>query len=166
MVEAVVTLPVFIILFIGVFFIRDSLVVTQEEDTRARSCAWRYSRSACTEVPEDCKDLVATGSSGAGLDDADEGVRAALGDVESAGNASGGDGMEFVKKVAGDIIGPAINELFSRTAVSETEGAVERPVLFGGGTVRIEGHYQLACDLEERDPLSIAKDAWRMARGK
>jgi hypothetical protein len=166
MVEAVATLPVFIILFVGIFYVRETLVVTQELDTKARSCAWRYSRNACQNIPKDCEGFLEIGSSSPGNEDSVARVNESLEGVKRAAGSSDGDGEKFVEKMAGKLIGPAIEDLFSKMAVASPVRKVERPMLFGGQAVTIKGHYQLACDLEEAKPLDIAKSAWNLARGK
>ncbi len=165
MVEAVAMLPVFIILFVGLFFVRDSLVETQRQDTLARSCAWRYSKSACTDIPPECEGLVRSGSAelqdSSGLED----LNNALEDAQSAAT-SGGGGQDLIYGMLGERIGGWVTDLFSRAAIADTAGEIERPVMFGGGTVQVKGHYQLACDLEEVTPMEIALESWNLARGK
>lgn len=165
MVEAVAMLPVFIILFVGLFFVRDSLVETQRLDTLARSCAWRYSKSACTSIPPECIDLVHPGS--ADLKDSSrmQEMHNALKDAQNAAT-SGGSGQNLIYGMLGDRIGGWVTDLFSRAAIADPAGEIERPPLFGGGTVQVKGHYKLACDLQEVTPGEIALEAWNLARGK
>ena len=57
-VEAVVALPVLVLLFIAVFFFRDLAGARHEAATKARSCAWLYSANNCTTVPAGCEGVL------------------------------------------------------------------------------------------------------------
>lgn len=46
-VEAVVVLPVFLILFISLFYVRDQVLARQATQEQARTCAWLYSANNC-----------------------------------------------------------------------------------------------------------------------
>jgi hypothetical protein len=45
--EAVVVLPIFIVLFISLFYVRDQVLAKQAAQERARTCAWLYSWNNC-----------------------------------------------------------------------------------------------------------------------
>src|SRR6185436_2807630 len=64
-VETVVVLPVFILIFISLFYVRDQVLTKQAAQERARTCAWLYSWNNCEfnddVMPAECKDVVAPG---------------------------------------------------------------------------------------------------------
>lgn len=159
MVELVMALPVFVLLFAGVFYVRDLAVETQRQDEIARSCAWRYSMNGCTEVPVGCAvheespPEIPAGE----LDDA-------LQNVGNAGaSGSGTDGL--IQEFVGEIITPMIQNALGRSAVSEPHGEVIKQPIFGGGSHEISARYQLSCNLQKKDPIDIAGDAWSIFYG-
>lgn len=165
MVEAVAILPLFIILFVGIFYLRDSLIKSQELDAQARSCAWRYSKNACTVVPAGCEEFVREGDSKLADQSAKDRIDDALSEAQRS-IANDGDGEQFIKKMIGKRIGPAISKLFGKAAFAEPSESIERPALFGGGTVRIQSHYGLACNLKNATAETIANEAWQLANKK
>src|ERR1700690_2403507 len=58
MVEAVVVLPVLIILFVSVFYVRNQVLARQAAESKARACAWAFSMNNCNAVPPGCDGLV------------------------------------------------------------------------------------------------------------
>ncbi len=53
-VEAVVILPFFVLLFLGLFFLREAFLEKQRLQAKARTCAWLYSQNGCNVVPPGC----------------------------------------------------------------------------------------------------------------
>jgi hypothetical protein len=51
--ESLIMLPVFMIIFFGVMYLKDSVVAAEVNLSRARDCAWEYSNNACPKGGDD-----------------------------------------------------------------------------------------------------------------
>ena len=146
-VEAVIVLPVFIIIFVSVFYVRGQVFSRQAAETKARTCAWAYSMKNCSEIPPGCEGVLQV-VSGAGQVD---------GKIEKAlSGATGG----LVGPVIAKVLEPALKAAFGRSLDASTQESYQRPALYGGGTATSSGSYHLACNLTPETALEVAKDAW------
>jgi hypothetical protein len=153
-VEAVVALPVFIILFIGVIFVRDLTGAKLEADAEARRCAWQYSSNGCTAVPPGCDHYVHTGSMG--LDNPDVG-----GALNSAKDRiSNGNLQAAILTSLTKVVLEPLTDAFTKNLEVSMPIDRQRPRLFGGGTSRVIGKYHLACNLESKTQDDIINQAW------
>src|SRR5690606_2836489 len=125
-----------------------------------RSCAWRFSKNGCEKVPAGCAVHEEPPP-----DISDGRVKNAIKSVESAA-ASGSDADGFIYKMAGKLISPEMNKAFGRTAVANPKTEIERQLFFGGGTSEVTARHQIACNLQSKEPIDVAKDAWALATGK
>jgi hypothetical protein len=146
-VEAVVVLPVFIIIFVSVFYIRSQVLSRQAAESKARTCAWAYSMKNCNEIPPGCEGVLQVVSGAGRVDDKIEGALS---------SATGG----LVGPVIAKVLEPALKAAFGRALDARTQKSYERPTLYGGGTATTSGSYHLACNLTPETPLDVAKDAW------
>jgi hypothetical protein len=150
--EAVVVLPIFIVLFISLFYVRDEVLAKQAAQESARTCAWLYAWNNCEfdadTMPAECKD---TGTEAAIGADAAKEVTSAL----------AGDG--FFTDIVSAIIDPALKDAFGRAIDFKISRNIERPILYGGKTQTFIGDYHLACNLPPTTAETVAKDAWRRA---
>ena len=146
-VEAVIVLPVFVILFVSVFYVRSQVLARQASESKARTCAWAYSMNNCNTVPPGCEGLVkVVRESGPVADKVSQ----------AASKATGG----LAGPVVHQVLSPALDAAFGRSLDSNTQQSYERPPLYGGGTQSASGSYHLACNLTPETPLDVAKDAW------
>lgn len=147
--EAVVVLPIFIVLFISLFYVRDQVLAKQAAQERARSCAWLYSWNNCefdaSSMPAECRDVVASTPVGA---DAAKAVSEKL----------TGDG--FFANVVSKMVDPALKAAFGSAIDVNVSRGVTQPLLYGGHAQSTSGNYHLACNLKPTTPLDVAKDAW------
>jgi hypothetical protein len=146
-VEAVVVLPVFVIIFVSVFYIRGQVLSRQAAESKARTCAWAYSVKNCNEIPPGCESVLQVVSGAGQVDDKIE---------EKLAKAKAG----IVAPVIAKILEPALKAAFGRALDARTQQFYERPALYGGGTATSSGSYHLACNLTPETPLDVAKDAW------
>jgi hypothetical protein len=148
-VEAVVVLPIFLVLFISVFYVRDQVLTKQAAQERARTCAWLYSANNCEFdeklMPAECKDVV---------------VEAPIGSdaAKAATDKLTGDG--FFHDVVSKLIDTALEDAFGRAIDVKVQREVARPTLYGGKSTTLSGDYHLACNLKPKTKLDVATDAW------
>jgi hypothetical protein len=157
-IEAVIVIPVFIALFIGVAYVSRVAELGQSAEMTARSCAWLYSAQNCKGVPPGCEGYLrartAVSTGGNKVDDALHGGKNSLPHGSSAQN--------FVSGVVGSLLESAIQDAFGRTLDASVPAATDQPELFGGKTVTVTGNYNLACNLAPTTLGDVAKDAWSL----
>jgi hypothetical protein len=160
MVEAVIALPVLIVIFVSVLYVRDLVLARQQAATQARSCAWLYSARNCGgEIPAGCEgvlgELTFNGSKNPALEEA------LRGGVEGALREAGVDNG-LVADVLTEVLKPAIDRALGSSVPATAERELTRPGLYGGGTKVVQGKYELACNLAPTTPAEVAKDAWNV----
>jgi hypothetical protein len=142
-------LPIFLVLFISVFYVRDQVLTRQVAQERARTCAWLYSANNCefdaNSMPAECNDVVTKAPFAS---DAAKAVTDKL----------TGDG--FFHDVVNTMLDSAVETVFGDAINAKVTREVARPTLYGGDTQAIAGEYHLACNLKPKDKLDIAKEAW------
>jgi hypothetical protein len=166
-VEAVIVLPLFVILFVGIFWIRDRQEAKLIADQEARRCAWTYSALGCdrNHIPEGCE-----------VRDADLQIQGDLSipyesvstSVSSMATNQGDLGLgNFVKNLILDNVVARLGEALTHNTEATTAIERERPDLFGGGQAMISGKYRLACNLTGHTPEALLDAAWNklMPRG-
>ena len=155
-IEAVIVIPVFFILFLGVEYASHVAEIGQAAEMTARSCAWLYSANNCSEVPPGCEGYLRAGTSssntGNKIDDALKSGEAAL--------QHGGNGGNFVSGVIGSLLESAIRDTFGRHLDTSVPAVTDRPAVFGGKQVTVAGNYHLACNLSPTNLENVAADAW------
>jgi hypothetical protein len=156
-VEAVVALPVFALLFVGILYLDARFTARNDAEGQARSCAWLYSAANCANVPVECEGIVTTRTTSGLVPDA----------VANAVN--GGDGKlrsmgALVTNIVDGLLGRALGGVFGRSLDAAATRTVERPMVFGGRTIAVVGRYYLPCNLEAEEAESVAKDAWDIFR--
>jgi hypothetical protein len=158
MVEAVVVLPVFVILFVSLVYVRDLGLAKQQAEMQARSCAWLYSASNCSFrgglVPAECEGVLREGhvSASPDLEQALENGKSQILEQASPEGA--------LSSVVAPLLGDAISAAFGRSLSAEVRREVARPSLYGGKTAAVTGRYHLACNLTPQEPEDVALDAW------
>jgi hypothetical protein len=157
-VEGVVVLPVFVILFVGVIFVRDMLSARFEAQQEARRCAWAYSDNGCEAVPADCAQVLAEPRLDMSMPKASQ-VKDQL--IARVGDVHGGITQAGIRNIIeGVVTGYIVKALtwkFDATRVVERK----RPHLFGGGTSLVPGHYRLACNVAETKQESLIGQVWQ-----
>lgn len=160
-VEAVIVLPVFVIVLLGLFYVRDQAIATQQAEQQARSCAWLWAAQACEgPIPAGCE--------GKGLltrDDAPDmpppdlqgQLDEQLGRIEQGRDVSGGD---VVMGIVGPTLGNALEAAFGNATVAKTSRQVSHSPLFGPGQKTVNGRYRMACNLHPTALEEVAKNAW------
>ena len=167
-IEAIIVLPIFVLLFVGVLYFADLIQAKTDADTEARRCAWLYSMANCGEVPEGCArpdDAPPTASNpfqkalDTGIGKAQNGAQVAP--VPRDNNEDVPDIFESIVK---PILGKAINEVTNGNRVAHASRTVRRPPLFGGNTANPGGQYRLACNLTAQTERNIGAQVWHLLR--
>lgn len=158
-VEAVVALPVFVILFVGVCFLRNMTEARLTTDQLARRCAWEYSNNGCKDVPAGCDRVF----SEVGLGE----INMNVGDALRAGADSfvgSGDGKAAIRRVLEWLVVNLVTQAFTKSIDAKPAVERERPGLFGGGRSRVQGRYRLACNLPRDTQGNVAQKVWDQFR--
>jgi hypothetical protein len=158
-VEGVIVLPVFVVLFVGVFFVRDLLSAKLATDEEARRCAWQYSANACEAVPTGCEDVL----KGVHRGNITPNLDTTIGQLEK-GFSTNSDATTAVKKIIENVVVDAIAKAFTRSLDANKTIEQGRPGLFGGGNSIVSGKYRLACNIPKQEGDNIAKAAWKQFR--
>lgn len=146
-VEAVIVIPIFMILLVSLYYVKDQILAQQAADIHARYCAWAFSANSCDVVPPGCENVVGVGSEGGEIrqEVSDQLDKMSLGLVKGAVMA---------------ILDPALRAAFGRSLDANTQKSFGRPALCGGGAATIRGHYHLACNIAVRAPEEVAWSIW------
>jgi hypothetical protein len=148
-VEAVVALPVLVLLFVAVFFFRDRAGAQHETATRARSCAWLYSANDCRGIPAGCEGVL-TDTSAVG-DASEIPMPAIAGDSEENRKVNG---------IVSGLLDKALLTLFGSGVKAHATKGVRRPSVLGEGTLELSSDYHLACNLAPTTADRVVRDAW------
>jgi len=158
-VEAVVVLPVFVIIFISLLYVRDIAVTKQAAEEQARTCAWLYTARDCEgAMPAGCDHVLTDAPAPSVIaPDVDKAFNDGLDALKSGETPAGG---KLVSDAIAPLVGSALEAAFGRAIEANTVHAVERPGLFGGGQRTVKGRYHLACNLPHTTAGKVAEDAW------
>lgn len=159
-VEAVIVLPLFVILFVGIFWIRDRQEAMLIADQEARRCAWTYSALGCDDrhIPDGCAvrdaDLQLKGDLSIPYESVSTSVR-------SMATNQGDLGLgNFVKNLILDNVVARLGQVLTHNTEATKNLERERPELFGGGQSIVSGKYRLACNLKGHTPEALLDEAW------
>lgn len=152
-VEAVIVLPIFVLLFVGMMYFGKLTLARADAEAEARSCAWSYSMNNCREVPAGCE--VPSNAPPSASNPLAEAIKNGRGALEEKTST-------LVATIVSTLLGSAVNEALGGSRVTTASRAVERPPLLGGNTKTVTGKYRLACNLAPETPGSVADKAWNM----
>jgi hypothetical protein len=156
MVEAVIVIPVLILIWASLYYLGDLFAVQQALEAKARSCAWLYSARNCQVVPAGCERVLTDSQGSADVapevgDALEEGGRKAL---------EGADTQGVVATVAGKLVAGPLLAAFTSSVNAKATRDVDQPAAFGGGLKTVTGRYHLACNLAPTSPEEMAQKAW------
>lgn len=136
-VEAVVMLPLFVVLLLGTRWVvhrhTEELVTT----ARARECAWRTAMNGCDEIPTECRGLVDVATP---VDAAGELLSGRVRRQLSEGNPLAG------LLLGVPVLGEGIRALLPREASAVVRMEVKKPELFGKGAVELAAKLSVSCN--------------------
>lgn len=145
-VEAVVALPVLILLFISVFYVRDNSLALQSAANQARTCAWLHSAANCPEDPSE----IPAACRGAVLEvDPDNVDSPELPDVVDPLGEAIDLVLEGVRQAA-----------FGKATTVKAERSFDPPKIYGGGTKVVHRNYHLACNIQKKELGDVITEAW------
>jgi hypothetical protein len=150
-VEAVIVLPVFVLLFIGVMYFGRLAVAKADTDTDVRRCAWLYSMGNCQEVPEGCAEPTHAAPRQSNV-------------LQKAFETRSGKLNDRIAGLVISLMDNVINDAFLSPRVAHASRTVTRPPLFGGNVATVAGEYPLACNLTPRTAIGVADNAWKLLR--
>jgi hypothetical protein len=158
-VEAVVVLPVFIILFVAVLFIRDLAGSKLAADETARRCAWQYSANSCSAIPAGCEEVLKGVHRGSMDTDLSNTVNTLEGKL-----ATGSTVKDAIKELVQTMVTDELANYLTLSLDSRKTVELNRPALFGGGTIQVLGKYRLACNIQEKNSGDLAAEVWNKIR--
>ena len=119
--EAVIVLPIFIVLFISLFYVRDQVLAKQAAQETTRTCAWLYSWNNCQFdeklMPAECRDVAKEAPIGADT-------------AKAVTQKATGDG--FFYDIVGGMLDEALRAAFGRAIDVQISREVTKPALYGG----------------------------------
>jgi len=127
-IEAAVMLPFFILCWAGLLYVYHGHEAKLAAGVDARHCAWAYSNGGCRVLPEGCR-------------------RLSTAEIEQDGQS--GDWLAALDGIP--VISGLAESIFGEVATVGHDITVDRPPLFGGGTVDASGTYTIMCNEERRD---------------
>jgi len=148
-VEAVVFMPVLIIILASVYFVRNQVLARQAAEAKARTCAWAYSMQNCDDIPVGCEGFV---------HETRDGGAVAQKITDALSRSTGG----IIGPIISGVLKPALKAAFGRSLEANTQVSFVRPGVYGGSTQNAQGRYQLACNLKRETAPDVAKDAWNV----
>lgn len=157
-VEAAVALPFFVLLFVGLNYMRAAVLKKHELSMTARTCAWLFSESNCQVIPDGCQNVLGSPSVSASS------ASQQLHDKLKGGASEAAALTQVVSNIITDLLGPALDAAFGESFDAVPHSSVDKPKLFGGGSLEVFGHYHLACNLKQETPLDVVTDAWKIFR--
>lgn len=145
-IEAIILLPVFLLIFAGVLLMQRLWESKQQALVRARSCAWEYANNGCDRetLSKDCRKEVRD-ANGVGGDNR----------LEKDMNGGVLDGLGEIP-----IVGPVVAGLFSSALLARVERSVQRSPLVSEGNSIVVGSYYLMCNERKRDMLDLIETAF------
>lgn len=155
MVEAVVVIPVLLVLWLSLYYAGGLFLARQEADVTARSCAWLYSANDCEEVPAGCGEFL--------VDSHAASVAPEVSDTLPHGAQTamnGGDAEDIIGSIFSELVATPFLAAFTSSVDAKVDQPVQQPALYGGGMKVVSGRYHLACNLRRDTPEAMAKRAW------
>lgn len=154
MVEAVIVIPVFVVLWASLYFLGNLFASRQAAQREARSCAWLYSASNCQVVPAGCEAVLTKSHGTAKVPEVDDALK------DGAAQAlRGGDTKGVVGKIVGELVAGPLLELFTNSVDARSTREVQPPALYGVDPRLVTGSYHLACNLKPTTPGEMASEA-------
>lgn len=161
MVEAVVVIPVLILLWVSLYYAGRLALTQQKMERSARSCAWLYSANNCDReqlvaIAPECDALLSDGAAAVVPpeieDTLEQGAQAAM---------NGGDAQGIVQSVISGLVVTPLAAAFTSAVDAKAEQELPKPTAYGGGVKIVTGRYHLACNLARDTPEKMADRAWR-----
>jgi hypothetical protein len=155
MVEAVIVIPVLVLLWISLYYLGALFGNAQAAQEQARSCAWRYSANNCQAVPPGCEGVLTDATSAVVAPDVERALQ------DGADRAlRGGDAKGIVGTIVGQLVAGPLMAAFTSGTDAKVERSVEKPPTYGKEPSVVRGSYHLACNLAPTSPEDMAKHAW------
>jgi hypothetical protein len=157
-VEAVVALPVFVVLFVGMFFVRDLTSARLRADQEVRRCSWEYAlNNNCEHPPRGCEHVVGTGHYGSLLP---QGLDGTISDLGRANDGTHAKSYARVKRVIESFVAQYVAEAITKRFDAEKVIERDRPAMFGGGKSIARGKYNLACNVRPQRQDNVITSVW------
>jgi hypothetical protein len=157
-VEAVVVLPVFVILFVGMFFVRDMTGARLAADQEVRRCSWEYAlNNNCGHKPAGCDHVVGDGHYGSLLPD---NLDDTLNDLGNASKSKNTEGFKSVQRILEQFVTTYLAQAITKRFEAKKSVERERPGLFGGGKSVVAGKYSLACNVPAQEQKTVVEAVW------
>src|SRR5260221_6413680 len=149
MVEAVIVIPVLILLWVSLYYAGGLALTQQKTESTARSCAWLYSANSCDEgkVPAGCDEYLHNTNAST--------VPPKIADTlnQAGQNAmNGGDAKGIVGAIVGALVLAPVAAAFTSAVDARVEQQMSKPVAYGGGIQVVAGQYHLPCNLAHDTP--------------
>lgn len=164
-VEAVVALPVLILLLFGVMYVANSATARHEAEGLARTCAWKYAQSGCRakDVLRDFPQCEGVALSQVDADYSPVFTEDMLKQGLKEGFSSGVDGV--YRAILSEFLTRAIQDLalkaLTREGLAKRAFQVKREGLSGAPMESLQARYQLPCNVASSSPTKLATDFFK-----
>jgi len=150
-VEAVVMLPVLILLLLGVGYTSRAFSHALESNDLARLCAQRYALMGCKhkdQLPKECHDVFSMAN--------DPPLKAS----KETARLNKAENEESVQesKSRSNLLTKILDSLFGKGVIAKTKAKVKRPGLLGGGTSPIYSSSYALCNTDPVPADNLAKE--------
>lgn len=152
-VEAVVFLPVLLIVAFSVGYARSIYAKRLETLVEARRCAWTYAVNGCTTPPPGCVSVLNDVS----IADPNDNLGSIEAEVEPLRQALVAAGSALSTLTEIPVLGDALEAMFGSAVSARVQGEVHRPKLYGPDKAFVSGSYYLACNERPRDAESVVR---------
>lgn len=156
MVEAVIVVPVLILLWISLYYAGGLFLAQQKTEVTARSCAWLYSANNCDQMPAACADYLTDTTASSVPPQIDEVLEHGAQDA-----LNGGDVKGILGQVVGELVAAPLAAAFTSAVDAKVDQQLKQPATYGGGIKTVSGKYHLACNLRHDTPEKMADRAWK-----
>lgn len=151
-VEALIMLPVLLVLWVGVLFMHNQYYQNQQARLLAKQCVWEYSQAGCKgPIPKACEQAP---ENLAEYEDNSGTMGFVHRKVENDGKMNENEHEEPVNNAL-----KTDNGLFGRPTQVTLSKQYERPSLFGGGQRKTQAHQYLMCNEIDSDFVTKALEA-------
>ncbi len=150
-VEAVILLPILILLFFGIIYVARVDSAKLSVLTQARGKAWVASMQACEG---DAKSADQEHPEVKGVNNQ---VNNAL---SQAGQSTSGNVKSPIGGFVGKLLDAPLKALFGQSVTTSAFQSVPRPAFLGGKETTVVGNYRLPCNIKPYTLWDIAKSLW------
>ena len=159
MVEGAILAPVFITIFIGMYFLFQLYESKLEAGDNARSCAWHFAQENCDSVlPPECVEQT---NNTAVSDEFRELTRKVSQDTQRLNSTDVSSELGSVTKAIEPVVDLLTGTLgIGQERIIKSSKDTNTPALFGGGTSSTQNNFAILCNEKPKTGLDVLISIW------